>query len=1223
MAERDRPERTLKLRFKSLPFLVALLLLVHLLFPNRNWMILLSGLGGAWLVSYLWARSLRAGLHLEREMRFGWMQVGDRLQEQISLENRGWAPALWVHVIDPSEMGGYEISTVAQVNGRWKRSWYSKGICQVRGVFTLGPTRLDSGDPFGFYQVSVAYSNTANMMVAPRVISIPEVEIAAGGRIGGVQPSTTGMEKTVTASSVREYVPGDSLRWVHWPTTARKDELFVHIYDNEPSSDWWVVLDMDSGVHVGEGQNSTEEVGVILAASIVNRGLEFNKPVGLVSQGQKLVWHPPASGDTQLLKIIRSLADLRTGGSALGGILHQLRSSIGRNVSLVIITPNLSLEWVSALESLQQAGIIPTVILLDPNTFGGRGDLQAVLHQLNRLDAAHYVFTSDLIEPVEEKEDKRKDWWLFYRDRGGAKKRTAWFGSGIRQWVRTLGLVFLVFWALINSIGGGIQGVEDSYLWLLVGSGMLIGWFFTRLRMTAWLFVPLTLLAGILFAMIEVAGMGEELRNAGAAFWRWLAGVYDWVVTQAAKPDAAGLRESLRDIWLNTAALAERMWAWITALVQGEAYFDPIMVAFFWGMMVWIAATWAMWGVFKLRKPLHGLLPSMVLVAITLTNLGQYSNYLALMAGAAIALVAYMNHDDRVQGWVRENLFSDASIQPSMMLYGLGLAAGLIVFSIVTSWFTFKPVSELIDRMRTGEMVDDRAARSLGLEFQQGSTDRDRIAGWMDGGLPNRHLVGAGPELSTQEVMVLEIEGITTNPLEVEQLAPLRYVRGLTYDRYTGSGWVSRDANVRNYDPGDQLFDAIGERQNVLRQLVELTEATRSILFTIGTPLSVDQEFSIAWRLNQEEGRAYDIFGGTLNADTYRADSILPDFTEDDLRNTGQNYPEWVRERYLPLPSAVPERVLTLARELTATELNPYDRAVALEAYLRGFPYTLDVPIPPRDQDFVDYFLFTLEKGYCDYYATAMVVLARAAGMPARLVTGYVAETYDEARQAYVITADLAHSWTEIYFPGVGWVPFEPTAGRQEIARRQPASQAVIPEFDYSLEPLMQPFSEEIFIWLRRIGLLFLGVLVLGLAGVIGIERRFTRQPAERLLPAIFRRVYRVGIRMGVSAHPGDTASEFLARFVQHLETLDRPGRMNSWFDSIQAPLAALTQSYQDYLFRVAGQKDLQKEEIVDHYRQIRLKILLLWGVSRVYDFSLTRLILAKAWNANQYRAAG
>src|SRR4030095_5471201 len=130
-------------------------------------------------------------------------------------------------------------------------------------------------------------------------------------------------------------------------------------------------------------------------------------------------------------------------------------------------------------------------------------------------------------------------------------------------------------------------------------------------------------------------------------------------------------------------------------------------------------------------------------------------------------------------------------------------------------------------------------------------------------------------------------------------------------------------------------------------------------------------------------------------------------------------------------PNSVPDRVLVLAREITKGMKNPYDKAKAIESYLRAnYPYDLEIPDPPKEQDVADYFLFDLKRGYCDYYATAMVVLARASGLPARFVSGYSSGSYDAMNAQYIIRDLNAHSWVEIYFPEIGWIEFEPTASQ-------------------------------------------------------------------------------------------------------------------------------------------------------------------------------------------------
>ena len=124
----------LQLNSRLLPLLVGLLLLLQLAFPYKGWMMLLVGLGGAWLTSFLWARSLAGGLQLTREMRFGWAQVGDRLEERFTLVNAGWAPGLWVELVDHSTLPDYHASWVTSVGSLDSNKWQLKSVCTRRGL---------------------------------------------------------------------------------------------------------------------------------------------------------------------------------------------------------------------------------------------------------------------------------------------------------------------------------------------------------------------------------------------------------------------------------------------------------------------------------------------------------------------------------------------------------------------------------------------------------------------------------------------------------------------------------------------------------------------------------------------------------------------------------------------------------------------------------------------------------------------------------------------------------------------------------------------------------------------------------------------------------------------------------------------------------------------------------------------------------------------------------
>ncbi len=403
-------EPRLRLNVRLLPVLVVLLLVLHVAVPYRGWLILLVGLGGAWLVSYLWARSLARGLSLVREMRFGWAQVGDRLEERFTLINEGMLPGLWVEVVDHTTMPDYQASRVSGVGGGSLIRWHTKGVCTRRGLFTLGPTTLQSGDPFGVYTVTLHFPDSTTLMVTPPILPLPTIEVAPGGRAGEGRPRANAPERTVSVAGVRDFIYGDSLRWIHWPTSARRDSLFVKLFDGTPAGDWWVFLDLDQSVQAGQGQASTEEHGVILAASLADLGLRLGRAVGLVMHGDELVWLPPQDSDGQRWAILRALALVHRGSRPLAELLARTRPRFGERTSLVIITPNVEGDWIEALWPLLRRGAIPTVLLLDPLSFGGAGDPSITSALLSDLGIVSYVITRDLLDRP-ELQPGRQGWW--------------------------------------------------------------------------------------------------------------------------------------------------------------------------------------------------------------------------------------------------------------------------------------------------------------------------------------------------------------------------------------------------------------------------------------------------------------------------------------------------------------------------------------------------------------------------------------------------------------------------------------------------------------------------------------------------------------------------------------------------------------------------------------------------------------------------------------------
>ena len=147
-------------------------------------------------------------------------------------------------------------------------------------------------------------------------------------------------------------------------------------------------------------------------------------------------------------------------------------------------------------------------------------------------------------------------------------------------------------------------------------------------------------------------------------------------------------------------------------------------------------------------------------------------------------------------------------------------------------------------------------------------------------------------------------------------------------------------------------------------------------------------------------------------------------------------------ERYLQLPDSLPDRVRDLAVEVAGDTDVPYVAAFQIERYLRtNYPFTLRVDDPPPRRDAIDFFLFETRRGYFDHHASAMAVLLRAVGIPARVAVGFSIDdsAFDEESNTYVLTEEDSWAWPEVYFPGLGWVEFNPTPLRATISRPGPA----------------------------------------------------------------------------------------------------------------------------------------------------------------------------------------
>ncbi len=214
----------------------------------------------------------------------------------------------------------------------------------------------------------------------------------------------------MSVDTVREYIPGDPLRSIHWPTSARRDSLYVRQFEHTPSSDWWIFLDLDKRIQTGEGSDSTVELGVILAASLADKGLRQGHAVGLVYCGKELARIPPQHHSGQLMDILRSLALATTGESSLADLLTIENRSLQRGASLILITPNVTAEWIAPLLRMSDNQIASTVFLLNPLSFGGSASPDRAGRLLNYYGIAHTVVERELLNRPEARPGTQGQW---------------------------------------------------------------------------------------------------------------------------------------------------------------------------------------------------------------------------------------------------------------------------------------------------------------------------------------------------------------------------------------------------------------------------------------------------------------------------------------------------------------------------------------------------------------------------------------------------------------------------------------------------------------------------------------------------------------------------------------------------------------------------------------------------------------------------------------------
>lgn len=657
---------------------------------------------------------------------------------------------------------------------------------------------------------------------------------------------------------------------------------------------------------------------------------------------------------------------------------------------------------------------------------------------------------------------------------------------------------------------------------------------------------------GLLLSVVIIAGysaafgFGRVLSARGAGKTRRLAGWWaalglallgialvsllaGWREAPQPGDGLPGLALPLARAGLALGEMAARLAQWAGDLrAAGQVNQDDAVFRWLLGLLAWGAAAWAGWWLFVRRQTLAAFLPAGLLLAGNAYVYWDGRIWLPFFLGGVTVVAVLMQRHALERRWTSLGMDYPADVRQDILASAGGLAllvilAGFLMPSVVlrptASWFTGQMAAPL-------QRIEQAGQRAFpGLRRAPGSLLATDLR---SGALPRGHLLTDGPELGEAVVMRVSTDQLAGLAYGQPPTPAMRHNwRGITFDLYTGSGWRNSGLLAEEFAAGEPWTEEALPARVPLRQWVSMERSGDRALYAAGEPLAANRPYQLLVRGDPE--RPADHMAAMLAAGRrYQVLSLIPAATADQLRAAGTIYPAGVAQLYLALPE-LPARIGELAQEVTAGAATPYDQALALQDYLRQFSYDLAVAPPPAGRDVVDYFLFDAQRGYCDYYASALVVMARTLGIPARLAVGYTSGSYDPAARGFVVREQDAHSWPELYFPQIGWVSFEPTAAMPPPTRETPADPLAAGAAGddgaaaaAQVQADLQTFRDDQTVR-QRAGWLAAALALAVLAAVAWLVWR--RRPAPELA-VLYGRLARWGRRLGLASQPGDTPAQ-------------------------------------------------------------------------------------------------
>ncbi len=529
-----------------------------------------------------------------------------------------------------------------------------------------------------------------------------------------------------------------------------------------------------------------------------------------------------------------------------------------------------------------------------------------------------------------------------------------------------------------------------------------------------------------------------------------------FVVLIAATTQLGGLGDGAYELFVRGVT-------WTVDAATGGINQDDVIFTVLVATLFWFLGYNAAWHVFRIDRVWRVVLPpGLILVTNNVFYPGDndLTPYLIGFMFSALVLIARSNLDAREWEWYTSGVRAPRQLRRQFMLVGSALA----MLTLVLAWGA--PSGNLQERLnRFQQFLQSEPLQQLS-EFwnrlfspvdAQGPTTADYYGG---------DTLDLGGAIRLGDQIVFQVEAPPTRRY---------YWRSRVFDTYESGGSWSTAADIRLTDTTPP-FDVIANPQNArvsVQQTFTMGLNASRLVYTAPQPSQVDlsTRSDLRYVPNREDPNVemnISVIRPTeviRRGESYTVTSLMSTATADQLRAAPTTYPQWVNDLYLYVTPAISTRTLQLSDNIVETSgaVTPYDKAKAIEAWLRAnIVYSENIPQPPDDRDPIDWLLFDLREGYCNYYASAMVVMLRRHGIPARMAAGFAQGTWDADQNAYVVTERDAHTWVEAYFPGYGWIEFEPTAAQAPLNRdgdqESPVEQVAPPaQVTPTLEPTSTP----------------------------------------------------------------------------------------------------------------------------------------------------------------------